>query len=641
MRSVRKGASHLMPGLPALYDHDQSFRKESPVQVNDQLTDTAFPRPSLRHHAPWFSLDGPWEFEFDPKGLGQGCSHWLSPSFAHRIRVPFCYQSPLSGIGTNQVCDHVWYALDFDLPRTFGTEEVVRLHFGAVDYRCRVWLNGTEVGSHLGGHVPFSFDITPWVKSTRNRVVLWVEDLLDPRQPRGKQYYKPEPESVFYTRTTGIWQTVWLEILPQAHFSEVRLTPFPDPWRIRIQAILTQVLEGTEVSGRLLLNDETVQGFQSFISGNLIDLTVPVDDPRMWTPERPNLYQVELRLGHDGDCVQSECGLRSVTAEDHRVFLNGEPCFLRLVLDQGYWHDGIMTALSPDEFKKDIQLAKSMGFNGCRKHQKIEDPRFLYYADHLGFLVWSEMPNFYQYSPEVEEPFLSELLSSIRRDHNHPSVMAYVPFNESWGLMPFDDPAPMEFVRRVLRTIRQIDSTRLVVDNDGWMHEDTDLFTIHEYTSDPVVLRRLLEEFAQGRFENWRTCAPYEGVSLCLSEDAWKGQPLVISECGGLGFQVKQISQKQEVWGYHGVIQSEEEFLSRFALIIEVLSTVPRVAGYCYTQLTDVEQEINGLMTSKHECKIPPSRIREIVLQSHTLESASAISGEKVESDGGESESIA
>jgi beta-galactosidase/beta-glucuronidase len=540
--------------------------------------------------------------------------------FDRRITVPFCYQSRLSGIGDTSFHDVVWYARTISRPAP-GTEDGrVLLHFGAVDYRAAVWVNGVQVVSHEGGHTPFCADVTDVLRQEENVLVVRAEDpSRDTTIPRGKQYWKEESEGIFYTRTTGIWQTVWLEPVGRRRIEGLRLTPDVDAAALDIEVAVEGFEPGltlrvaVEHAGERVLDDRL--GLQSALVERRLPLITRGESPTtaypslwarpaLWSPEEPNLYDLRIELldaeGEVLDTVDSYFGMRKIEVRDGNVYLNNRPLYQRLVLDQGYFPGGLLTAPTDDDLREDIELAKEMGFNGARKHQKVEDPRWLYWADRLGFLVWGEMANAYQYSPEYVCRITAEWQEAVRRDYNHPCIVAWVPMNESWGVPGVDtDPRQIEHLLAMYHLTRSLDDSRLVVSNDGWEHALTDLCAIHDYR-DADTLSRIYEtvESAIAEPERRPVYAPGHG---------YRGEPVLVTEFGGIAFR----SADPESWGYR-VVSNAEELLERYGSLIAALLRSDVVQGFCYTQLADVEQEINGLLAYDRRPKADLARIREI-----------------------------
>jgi beta-galactosidase/beta-glucuronidase len=541
--------------------------------------------------------------------------------FDRRITVPFCYQSRLSGIGDTSFHDVVWYARAFDPPPPGTEDERLLLHFGAVDYRAAVWVNGTQVASHEGGHTPFCADVTDMLREGENVIVVRAEDpSRDATIPRGKQYWKEESEGIFYTRTTGIWQTVWLEPVNERRIDSLRLTPDVDAARVEVEV----ALEGFEPAlglrlivtrGGEMVLDDRVEVLSAVVERSLPLLRrgeAPVSPyprhwarPALWSPEEPNLYDLRVELLDAGgailDDVESYFGMRKIEARGGKVYLNNHPYFQRLILDQGYFPDGILTAPTDDDLRQDIELAKEMGFNGARKHQKVEDPRWLYWADTLGFLVWGEMANAYQYSPDYVRRITDEWQGAVRRDYNHPCIVAWVPMNESWGVPELaSDPGQVEHLLAMYYLTRSLDRSRLVVSNDGWEHAVTDLCTIHDYRDAESLARTYATVGSSVAAE------PHQRP-IYVPGHGHRGEPILITEFGGIAFGTAD----PEEWGYR-TVSDAEEFLERYREVVSAVLRCDAVQGFCYTQLTDVEQEVNGLLTYDRKPKMDHARIREI-----------------------------
>ena len=581
-----------------------------------------YPRPQLVRSA-WATLNGNWEFAYDDAGEGVR-DGWYDgrplPRQPGRIVVPFPYQARLSGIGDTAVHEVVWYARDFSVPAAWGSEGDLLLHFGAVDYAATVWVNGQEVGHNRGGHVPFSFDIAPYLCDGSNRLTVRVEDRQDPHQPRGKQSVSGTPFGIDYFCTTGIWQSVWLEPVPAVRIDHLVLETEVDArsgalgvtvhlhapatgWCIEAEAL--ESIDGGAVVARARLNE----------AGAVAQLRLTVPNGQLWSPQAPHLYGLRVRL-FKGDTlldeVRSYFGLRDVRVSDGHVVLNGEPTRLALALDQGYWSDGLLAAPSDAALRADIEVVKRLGFNGVRKHQKVEDPRWLYWCDRLGLLVWGEMANARAWSSEAEERLLAEWERAVRRDRNHPCIVTWVPLNESMG---FPDLASghhgqYAFVERLVRATRELDPTRPVIDNDGWDHTDVgDILAIHDYTPSGAQLReRYRETLAGGPLPPvlWNGKNP-----LFLPGAKYRGQPIVLSEVGGFLMVPPDVPREQLDWLYtlYGAYSNAQELEERYANVLDGLASLPFVAGFCYTQLTDVEHELNGLLTYDRRPKVEPERI--------------------------------
>ena len=574
------------------------------------------PRP--QHRRPeWTCLNGAWEFAFDDadRGLAENWSGGRALPLA--ITVPFPYQAPASGLGDPSVHEVVWYARTLAYDPLWRGQDVL-LHFGAVDYACSLWVNGEYVGGNRGGHVPFSFDVAPYLREGDNRIALRVEDRQDPAQPRGKQVVSGVPHGIDYTCTTGIWQTVWLEPVPQVRIETFRFTPILEEGGVEIRTMLHAPANGWEIEAEILDGETVVARERRRTNSGTGRLFVRIPDFKTWSPESPHLYDVRLRLiqrGETLDEVHSYLGMRSVELVDGRFLINGEETYLKMALDQGYWREGLLAAPSDEALRRDVDLAKAMGFNGVRKHQKVEDPRFLYWCDRLGLMVWGEMANARAWSSEAEDAFLQEWSRAVQRDYNAPCVVAWVPLNESWGvpLINKGHVGQYAFVERAVRTTRLYDFYRPVIDNDGWDHTDvTDICTIHDYTQTGAEVRERYAEAAHGGplpEQTW-----WDGGLTFVNGSGYHGQPVMLTEVGG--YLIKPFWLPMEQWdglyGSYGSVADTDELMAKIEDLMDAIASLPFVSGFCYTQLTDVEQEINGLVTYDREPKVPLGRMKSI-----------------------------
>ena len=569
------------------------------------------PRPDMAR-ADWQSLNGTWEFEFDDADKGQA-ERWHAGSrkFSKKILVPYCFQSKLSGIADPAFHDVVWYRRSLQIPESWRSKRI-QLHFGAVDYEARVWVNGDFAGSHRGGHVPFSVDITDLVKSGGNTIALRVSDPSTDRTiPRGKQYWKEKSERIWYTRTTGIWQPVWIEAVDAVHIKRLRITPDVDRSQVGMEVLMSRV--APELKLRISAKkDGALQARAELdLSQTRSTATLPLENQQLWSPERPNLYDLSIEVISGDrvlDKVDSYFGQRKVGVHAGKFYLNNAPYYLKLVLDQGYWPDSLLTPPTDDAIQHDIKMTKAFGLNGARKHQKVEDPRWLYWCDKIGFIVWGEMANAYDFSEEYVERFAQEWQEVIARDYNHPSIVAWVPINESWGARQILTSAvQQEHVKSLYHLTRSLDQSRLVVDNDGWEHTDaTDLFTLHDYarTGEGMAAKYKILETDPARI-------PRNGREALAFGYKYNGTPFMMTEFGGIAYRVGTPLAENE-WGYSGIEPTKEKMLARLRGLIKALRANFAIAGYCYTQLTDVEQEINGLMTYDRKPKASPEEFAEI-----------------------------
>ena len=558
------------------------------------------PRPRFRRDA-WRNLNGVWEFRFDHGNSGVERGFFRpGTEFDRTITVPFCPQSRLSGIGYTDFLSRVWYRRRFSL----SPEELsgrVLLHFGAVDYRTIVYVNGAECGRHTGGYTPFCFDVTDFAVPGENVLTVTAEDdERDPMIPTGKQSILYGSAGCHYTRTTGIWQTVWLEFVPETRVASVRVFPNAAEGSVALRA---------EVTGAGVLQaDVTFEGrpvgcARRETQGEAVTLTIPLSEKHLWDLGAGRLYDVALTFG--GDTVRTYFGLRTADYRGKKFFLNGRPVFQRLVLDQGFYPDGVYTAPSDAELAADVDRAMAMGFNGARLHQKVFEERFLYHCDRKGYLVWDEFPSVYldHTRPEAAYSLLPEWLDVVARDADSPCVVGWCPFNETWdyeGRQQFDP-----LLALVYRATRAADPTRPCIDTSGNYHVETDVFDVHNYEQDPAVFAAAYADLADGKV--W---------DVCGSRQRYDGKkPFFVSEYGGIRW-----TDDRNGWGYGAAPVSEQEFLDRLRGLTDALLDNPAVFAYCYTQLTDVEQEQNGLYTYDRRPKFPPEQIRAILARRAAVE---------------------
>ncbi len=585
-----------------------------------------YPRPQFER-SNWTNLNGTWEFAFDDANVGVDENWQDAESFPERILVPFPYQCEMSGINDKGIHEVVWYARKVDFQPDWNGQDVL-LHFGAVDYETTVFVNGQRVGGNRGGHVPFSFDIAPYLQQGKNRIVLRVEDKQDKTQPRGKQSSTGRPESIDYYCTTGIWQTVWLEPVPQVRIESFRMTPVLDEDALKLRVYLHAPAHAWTLEAEVWDGDEKISEVRKDISHGTCRLFLKVPNAKHWSPDSPHLYDIRFRLLQNGellDEVKSYMGMRSVSLRNGEFLLNGKPTYLKMVLDQGYWPESYLAAPSDDALRADVEITKRLGFNGSRKHQKVEDPRWLYWCDKLGLMVWGEMANAREWSPQAEDAFLSEWGRAVQRDFNSPSVVAWVPLNESWGvpLINKGHAGQYAFVERAVRTTRYFDPYRPVIDNDGWDHTDvTDICTIHDYTATGAEIREKYEETAKGGPLPRQT---WFGGGLTFCEgSSYHGQPVMLTEVGG--FLIRPFWLPKDQWDglyeAYGSVNDSDELLAKYRDLLQAIADLPFCSGFCYTQLTDVEQEINGLLTYDRKPKVPVDEICKInqKLRAHPTE---------------------
>ncbi len=558
-----------------------------------------YPRPQLARTQNWMNLNGLWEFEVDAGGSGRQRGMVAKEKFSDTILVPFCPESKLSGVNQKDFMSSVWYRRVFVLPKESKGKRVL-LHFGAVDYKCEAWVNGQSVGLHEGGYASFSFEITATLKEGENVLVVCADDdTRGGRQPHGKQSYLYQSHGCHYTRTTGIWQTVWLEWLPESYVESVKMIPDAANGALYIDALLSHATAGMKLKAQASMRGMSQGEAQAIADGQHARLSLSVNDVLLWAPGEPNLYDLQLILSTaDGeviDCVDSYFALRSISFEGKKCLLNGKPLFQRLVLDQGFYPDGIYTAPTDEALKRDIELSMAMGFNGARLHQKVFEQRFLYWADRLGYLCWGEMASWGidPARPHTMTIFLREWLEVVNRDFNAPCIIGWCPYNEVWG--ESNDGLRELTLQMTYRATKAVDPTRPCIDVSGGLHVETDIYDTHDYEQSPEIYA---ERYKQGEslYDRFEGSQHYEGHS-----------PMFVSEYGGIRW-----TDDASGWGYGQAPVSQTEFLSRYEGLTTALLSNPEHMGFCYTQLTDVEQEQNGLYTYERIAKFPPETIARI-----------------------------
>ncbi len=548
----------------------------------------------------WRNLNGIWEFEMDPANSGFERGFVEKEHFSKEIFVPFCPESRLSGIEYTDFLEAVWYKKHIEL-----SEEELRgavlLHFGAVDYETAVFVNGREAGRHSGGYSSFFLDITPYAVAGNNVFTVQAVDRTRSHlQPTGKQSERFFSYGCSYTRTTGIWQTVWLEFVPKKRIISFRIVPDTDTCSVQLSV-------STNAPGNLkaecFYKGSPMGEKNMFISGREACFEIALKEKHLWEVGCGRLYDVKLTF--EEDTVNSYFGLRNICFDGMRFLLNGRSVFQRLVLDQGFYPDGIYTAPDEEALQKDIALSQQLGFNGARLHEKVFEPRFLYHCDKAGYLVWGEYPNWGVdiSRPEALHIVAKEWLEVLARDRNHPSIIGWCPFNETWdieGRKQFD--ATLSCIYDITKAA---DPTRPCIDASGNYHVKTDVFCLHDYRQEPESLRQAYEKLSTEG-------TPEDRFS---SRQKYHGEPVMISEYGGIGWNVDQTG-----WGYGTAPKSEKEFLDRFAGLTRALMDNPKLFGLCYTQLYDVEQEMNGLYTYQREPKFSIEAIAAVLTKPAAIE---------------------
>ena len=588
--------------------------------MGKQVSRNEYPRPTLVRPR-WTNLNGLWQFDFDHGlcGIDEGWQN--GHDYSRTITVPFAPESTLSGIGDRDFHAGAWYEREITVPRLNGRGGAkaakatagrrMLLHFGASDYETTVFLNGQSVGTHLGGYTPFTFDITAVTKPGKNRLTVHARDDIRSRlQPAGKQSLQLESHGCYYTRTTGIWQTVWTEIVPHCYVERTLAVPQADLRTVRVALDVAGGASGSlsialkAKAGRRIVAESSDKIFGG--TRTTIDLEIP--DARLWCPDDPFLYDLEVVLSEDGkpiDKVASYFGVRTVELTDREFLLNGKPVYLKQVLDQGFHPLGVYTAKSDATLKRDITLSMAAGYNGARLHQKVFEPRFLYWADRLGYLCWGEAPDWGLdlTNPMAARNLQAEWVEIIRRDAGHPCIVAWVATNE---VHPHSNRRTAKDTHLVSlqRMIKQLDASRPVIDNSGYWHTTTDIIDIHDYSTADVIRKNWKKFGRTGRTAD---------IPVIHRSPMWPGYdapsaPVHLSEVGGIGFAAKG----SQGWGYGNMPKSKKAFMERFADTMRTIMQIPNTCGFCYTQLYDVEQEVNGIYTYDRKAKFDVRAIKRI-----------------------------
>ena len=580
-----------------------------------------YPRPQLVRSS-WENLNGFWNFAFDDENIGFAKGWNQGVSNEQTIQVPFSYETKASGIGDEKIHPQVWYSRTVDVKEEALQGRRMLLHFEGCDYRTTVWVNGQQAGSHVGGYARFSFDVTKLLHAGENVVAVLAEDSDDTRQPRGKQRWVEKNFGCWYVQTTGIWKTVWMESVPETYLSALKLTPDYGHARLNIEAQIEaeRFEEGVLLEAIVRYQDAFIASTAVAVTRKQVNLQIDVcSNPgehewslHSWSPENPQLYDLELRIIKDGkpeDTVLSYFGMRDIRIDGRQILLNGSPLYQRLILDQGYWEDSHLTPPDEAALIEDIEKIQKLGYNGVRKHQKIEDERFLYWCDVKGLLVWSEMAAAYTFDDTAVSDFMTQWAEIVRQNYSHPAIITWTPVNESWGVPQIKtEKQQQSFAQAIYYLTKSLDPYRPVIVNDGWEHTVSDIITLHDYEEKGSVF---LERYAE-HIQELLDGTIYHNLDRAAFADgfSYHGQPIIISEFGGIAY-----NNDDSGWGYGNKVNTEEEFLERFAQITGAIQQLPYCCGYCYTQVTDVQQEINGLMDMQRNFKADPEKVRAINLQ--------------------------
>lgn len=569
----------------------------------------------------WKNLNGTWEFEFD-----FGCSAverrlWEKERFDREILVPFCPESRLSGIGYTDFINGVAYRKNFELSQEELSGRVL-LHFGAVDYEASVYVNGTLVGSHKGGYTSFCFDITKHVAPGPNTLFVAVkDDVRSGLQPKGKQAHLYASSGCDYTRTTGIWQTVWLEFVPERHIQSAKYYPDPANGKVTVTGLVQG--QGT-LQLTALWEDKPVGEAALSVEDGFFTAQLDLSETHLWEPGKGGLYTLLLTFGEDR--VKSYFGLRTAKFQGRKFLLNGKSLFQRFVLDQGFYPDGIYTAPTEEDLVKDIQLSFAAGFNGARLHEKVFEARFLYHCDRLGYLVWGEYPNWGldHAHPLSTETYLNQWSEAVERDFNHPAIIGWCPFNETWGYR--EEREKNALLSSLYKLTKRLDPTRPCIDSSGNYRILSEVYDIHDYDQDTQSFQARWDGLTD-RIRETGGVIPAEDPFFNSAPEGPSGrapffnqpydnQPIFVSEYGGIRWPDDTV----EGWGYGNAPATPEEFFARYKGLTEALLNNPEIFGFCYTQLYDVEQEVNGLYTYGRAQKFDIGLIQKINQQKAAIE---------------------
>ena len=562
-----------------------------------------YPNPQFERKA-WTCLNGEWDFEIDTGKSGEARELFKKEHLDGKINVPFCPESKLSGVENKDFLECVWYRRDIEIPEIHKEKRVI-LHFGAVDHIATVYINGVKVGAHTGGYVGFEFDITDYLRDGKNSLcVQALDETRDPLFGHGKQSRKYSSYGCYYTRVTGIWQSVWLEYVPKVRIKSIKLYPNVDDSSL---GFVAEVMGEGVLTTVATYEGKTVGEAQIKSTGGTVSGCILLSELHLWEVGEGRLY--DLKLTYSSDEVYSYFGMRSLRLDGMKFLINGKSVFQRLVLDQGFYPDGIYTAPSEEALVNDIDISLAAGFNGARLHQKVFEPRFLYHCDKKGYIAWGEYGNWgMDYSNIAVLPrMMSEWMEIVNRDFNHPSIVGWCPLNETWDHEGRKQDELL--LSSIYKVTKNIDTTRPCIDTSGNYHVITDIFDVHNYTQDVAEFR---EEWSGADVEADYKLVQKNNPTWNQFKHPWKydGQPFFISEYGGIKWDVN--SGERDAWGYGNAPTTEEEFIERYRGLTDVLLDNSNMFGFCYTQLYDVEQEVNGLYTYERVPKFDMNIFKEI-----------------------------
>ena len=583
--------------------------------MNNTTLRPEYPRPQFVRNS-WININGEWEFEIDHSNSGKERKLYETEHLNGKILVPFCPESELSGVGYKDFMDCVWYRKEVEFPEEWmqdvlQKEERIIIHFGAVDYCATVYVNGIEVGMHKGGYSSFAMDITSCLNAKGKNVIMVCaqDDVRSGKQPGGKQSTRYSSSGCHYTRTTGIWQTVWVEKLPKNHIESIRVYPDVTNTRVKINA---KVIGKGKLTVKATYEGKLMGEAEIHAETGSVDVIIDLKEEHLWEVGAGRLYDLQLNFGEDE--VTSYFGLRSVRMDGMKFLLNGKSVFQRLVLDQGFYPDGIYTAPSEEALIRDIKISMDAGFNGARLHEKIFEERFLYHCDRLGYMVWGEHANWGLDTSDYQafEAYIPEWTEAVERDFNHPAIVGWCPLNETWD---FNGKRQVDsFVEIIYMLTKRLDPTRPCIDTSGNYHVKTDIFDLHDYDQNPETFRTRYDKFVtEGVLDVDNNVTGFGGANRHF----YKGEPVFISEYGGIKWDA---DGGIESWGYGDAPKTPEEFIERYNGLTNALLNNEKMFGFCYTQLYDVEQEKNGLYTYHRIPKFDMNIFKAINTQKAAIE---------------------
>lgn len=572
-----------------------------------------YPRPQFSR-TNWLNLNGNWNFLFDDENIGEIKGWYKEFPEAKIINVPYSYHTKNSGINDQTPHSILWYNRKLCISEEHLKSKCI-LHFEAVDYECKLYVNGKYIGKHIGGYNRFSFDISNYLIIGDNDITLRIYDDFSTTKPRGKQRWKDHNYECWYIETSGIWKTVWCEFVSDTYLTSTKFSTNFDNDTLKIDYTLNGNITDISVETIISFNENIISHTSFFPTRNHFSNTINLVDESqifklfLWSYHTPNLYDVKFIIKYKNkviDEVLSYFGVRKIECENNQIKINNNPTYLKMVLDQGYWMDGHLTA-TEEELLNDVSLIKELGFNGVRKHEKIESELFLYYCDILGLYVWLEMPSPYEFSDLTISNYTQEWIESVSQYHNHTSIITWVPFNESWGIFRVQNNIKQQaFTESIYYLTKSLDDSRPVISNDGWEHTKSDIITLHNYSAFGNELQACYEDIDSILKNKHVENMPPK--SAFAHNYQYNNQPLMLSEFAGIALK----REEGQGWGYGLSEHSEENFIKRLTSLMNAIKNMPFFSGYCITQLTDVQQEINGLLNEDRSQKISVEKIRQL-----------------------------